>query len=61
MNYSKKHLKHIWYKYCFNGADFKALGGVFSHDRMALCRWDNQRERSLYRKCRRKDKSNERK
>ena len=56
MNYSKKHLKHIWYKYFFGGSDFKALGGVFSHDRMALCRWDNQREHSLYRKCERKAK-----
>ena len=36
MNYSKKHLKHIWYKYFFGGSDFKTLGGVFSHDRMAL-------------------------
>lgn len=56
MNYSKKHLKHIWYKYCFNGADFKALGGVFSHDRMALTQWNKQREHSLYRKCERKAK-----
>lgn len=56
MNYSKKHLKRIWYKYCFNGADFEALGGVFSHDRMVLCRWYDQRESSLYRKRERKDK-----
>ena len=59
MNYSKKHLKHIWYEYCFNGADFKALGGLFSHDRMALTQWNHQRVSSLYRKCRRKDKSDE--
>lgn len=55
MNYSKKHLKHIWYKYCFNGADFRAIG-VFSHDRMALTQWNKQREHSLYRKCERKAK-----
>jgi len=61
MNYSKKHLKHIWYEYRFNGADFKALGGLFSHDRMALTQWNHQRVGSLYRKCRRKDKSDERK
>lgn len=53
MNYSKKHLKHIWYKYCFSGGDFRAIG-IFSRDRLALCRWDNQREHSLYRKCERK-------
>lgn len=60
MNYLKKHLKQIWYKYCFSGGDFRAIG-IFSHDRMALTQWDNQRESSLYRKCRRKDKSDERK
>lgn len=60
MNYSKKHLKHIWYKYCFSGGDFRTIG-IFSHDRMALCQWDNQKENSLYRKCERKAKHYERK
>ena len=52
-NPSKKTLKHIWYKYCFSEGDFRSIG-IFSRDRMALCRWDNQREHSLYRKLERK-------
>ena len=56
MNYSKKkHLKQIWYKYCFSRGNFRAIG-VFSHDRMALTQWNKQREHSLYRKCERKAK-----
>ena len=54
MNYSKKHLKALLYAYLFNGVDFKTLDGILFRDTRELRFWDNQRERSLYRKCKRK-------
>lgn len=55
MNYSKKHLKHLFHKYCFGGYNLKVFGNS-GHDRNAICHWYNQLEHSLYRKCERKAK-----
>ncbi len=55
MNYSKKHLKHLFHKYCFDGYNLKVFGNS-GHDRNAICHWYNQLEHSLYRKCERKAK-----
>ena len=56
MNYSKKHLKHLFYAYLFNEIDFKTLEGILFRDTRELRFWDGQREHSLYRKCERKAK-----
>lgn len=55
MNYSKKHLKHLFHKYYFGGYDPKVFSNS-DHDRNAICHWYNQIKHGLYHKCERKAK-----